>query len=133
MTGWPAVIHPCSGPGREEDNSRAHALYERLGYVAHGREPDAWDEHAHTAPQQVGCLIRTLPPSAVRRDGQVPSILGFWHTSGGDSAEPGSLTADTGDAGDAVPGKQGGEVRDDDLHPSFHPWVQVRKASCQQP
>ncbi|MFH8239033.1 GNAT family N-acetyltransferase [Streptomyces sp. NPDC018321] len=28
----------------EEDNVRARALYERLGYVAYGREPDAWDE-----------------------------------------------------------------------------------------
>lgn len=28
----------------EEDNPRARALYERLGYVAHGREPQAWDE-----------------------------------------------------------------------------------------
>ncbi|MFF9340774.1 GNAT family N-acetyltransferase [Streptomyces sp. NPDC014773] len=28
----------------EEDNSRARALYERLGYVAYSREPDAWDE-----------------------------------------------------------------------------------------
>ncbi|CAL9624973.1 Mycothiol acetyltransferase [Streptomyces sp. enrichment culture] len=28
----------------EEDNLRARALYERLGYVAYGREPDAWDE-----------------------------------------------------------------------------------------
>ncbi|MFJ8922518.1 GNAT family N-acetyltransferase [Streptomyces sp. NPDC102415] len=28
----------------EEDNPRARALYERLGYVAYGREPDAWDE-----------------------------------------------------------------------------------------
>ncbi|MFB6808493.1 GNAT family N-acetyltransferase [Streptomyces sp. NPDC056387] len=28
----------------EEDNPRARALYERLGYVAFGREPDAWDE-----------------------------------------------------------------------------------------
>ncbi|MFI5963857.1 GNAT family N-acetyltransferase [Streptomyces asoensis] len=27
----------------EEDNPRARALYERLGYVAYGREPDAWD------------------------------------------------------------------------------------------
>ncbi|MER6231016.1 MULTISPECIES: GNAT family N-acetyltransferase [Streptomyces] len=27
----------------EEDNPRARALYERLGYVAHGRAPDAWD------------------------------------------------------------------------------------------
>lgn len=28
----------------EEDNPRARALYERLGYVAYGREADAWDE-----------------------------------------------------------------------------------------
>ncbi|MER6046013.1 GNAT family N-acetyltransferase [Streptomyces sp. NPDC001793] len=28
----------------EETNPRARALYERLGYVAYGREPDAWDE-----------------------------------------------------------------------------------------
>ncbi|WP_030549177.1 N-acetyltransferase [Streptomyces albus] len=28
----------------EENNPRAQALYERLGYVAYGREPDAWDE-----------------------------------------------------------------------------------------
>ncbi|MFC8495155.1 GNAT family N-acetyltransferase [Streptomyces sp. NPDC057235] len=27
----------------EENNPRARALYERLGYVAYGREPDAWD------------------------------------------------------------------------------------------
>lgn len=27
----------------EESNPRARALYERLGYVAHGSEPDAWD------------------------------------------------------------------------------------------
>lgn len=26
----------------EEDNPRARALYERLGYVAYAREPDAW-------------------------------------------------------------------------------------------
>ncbi|MFJ8622789.1 GNAT family N-acetyltransferase [Kitasatospora sp. NPDC093550] len=30
----------------EEDNPRARALYERLGYSAYGREPDAWDEEA---------------------------------------------------------------------------------------
>ncbi|KAB8192682.1 GNAT family N-acetyltransferase [Nonomuraea phyllanthi] len=28
----------------EESNPRARALYERLGYVAHGRKPEAWDE-----------------------------------------------------------------------------------------
>ncbi|MFD6275104.1 GNAT family N-acetyltransferase [Streptomyces sp. NPDC060209] len=28
----------------EENSPRARALYERLGYVAYGREPDAWDE-----------------------------------------------------------------------------------------
>ncbi|MEH0639312.1 GNAT family N-acetyltransferase [Streptomyces bottropensis] len=30
----------------EEENVRARALYERLGYVAYGREADAWDEEA---------------------------------------------------------------------------------------
>ncbi|MQY14119.1 Mycothiol acetyltransferase [Streptomyces sp. RB5] len=30
--------------GVEENNPRARALYERLGYVAYGRAPDAWDE-----------------------------------------------------------------------------------------
>lgn len=29
--------------GVEEDNPRARALYERLGYAAFGSEPDAWD------------------------------------------------------------------------------------------
>jgi ribosomal protein S18 acetylase RimI-like enzyme len=30
----------------EEGNPRARALYERLGYVAYGSAPDAWDEEA---------------------------------------------------------------------------------------
>ena len=30
----------------EENNPRARALYERLGYLAYGREPDSWDEEA---------------------------------------------------------------------------------------
>jgi ribosomal protein S18 acetylase RimI-like enzyme len=30
----------------EENNPRARALYERLGYVAYGRKPEAWDEDA---------------------------------------------------------------------------------------
>ncbi|MEU8700416.1 GNAT family N-acetyltransferase [Streptomyces sp. NPDC048680] len=30
----------------EDDNPRARALYERLGYVAYGRQPDSWDELA---------------------------------------------------------------------------------------
>jgi len=32
--------------GVEEDNPRARALYERLGYVAYGRKPAAWDAEA---------------------------------------------------------------------------------------
>ncbi|MCR8944052.1 GNAT family N-acetyltransferase [Streptomyces sp. OUCMDZ-4982] len=32
--------------GVEEDNPRARALYERLGYVAYDRQPDAWEEQA---------------------------------------------------------------------------------------
>ncbi|MEQ7128033.1 GNAT family N-acetyltransferase [Actinopolymorpha sp. B11F2] len=30
----------------EENNPRARALYERLGYVAYGREPASWDSEA---------------------------------------------------------------------------------------
>jgi ribosomal protein S18 acetylase RimI-like enzyme len=30
----------------EESNPLAHALYERLGYVAYGREPASWDTEA---------------------------------------------------------------------------------------
>jgi ribosomal protein S18 acetylase RimI-like enzyme len=30
----------------EENNPRARALYERLGYVAYDRRPDAWDQQA---------------------------------------------------------------------------------------
>ncbi|WP_030613917.1 GNAT family N-acetyltransferase [Streptomyces sclerotialus] len=30
----------------EENNPRARALYERLGYVEYSRRPDAWDEEA---------------------------------------------------------------------------------------
>jgi len=30
--------------GVEENNPRARALYERLGYVAYGRAPESWDE-----------------------------------------------------------------------------------------
>jgi len=30
--------------GVEECNPRARALYERLGYVAYGREPESWDD-----------------------------------------------------------------------------------------
>ena len=32
--------------GVEEDNPRARALHERLGYVAYGRKPAAWDTEA---------------------------------------------------------------------------------------
>ncbi|HET6711929.1 N-acetyltransferase [Amycolatopsis sp.] len=32
--------------GVEVENPRARALYERLGYVAYGTEPDGWDEVA---------------------------------------------------------------------------------------
>lgn len=32
--------------GVEENNPRARALYERLGYVAFDRQPDSWDEQA---------------------------------------------------------------------------------------
>ncbi|MEU2246662.1 N-acetyltransferase [Streptomyces sp. NPDC019224] len=32
--------------GVEENNPRARALYERLGYAAYDRRPDSWDEQA---------------------------------------------------------------------------------------
>jgi ribosomal protein S18 acetylase RimI-like enzyme len=32
--------------GVEEINPRARALYERLGYLAYSRKPEAWDEEA---------------------------------------------------------------------------------------
>jgi len=32
--------------GVDENKSRPRALYERLGYVVSGREPDGWDEQA---------------------------------------------------------------------------------------
>ena len=32
--------------GVEQENPRARALYERLGYVAFDDRPDAWDEEA---------------------------------------------------------------------------------------
>jgi ribosomal protein S18 acetylase RimI-like enzyme len=35
-----------AGLAVEESNPRVRALYERLGYVAYGREPDSWDEQA---------------------------------------------------------------------------------------
>lgn len=35
-----------AGLAVEESNPRARELYERLGYVAYGREPDSWDEQA---------------------------------------------------------------------------------------
>ncbi len=34
--------------GVEENNPRARALYERLGYVAYGSAPESWDEDART-------------------------------------------------------------------------------------
>lgn len=30
----------------EENNPRARALYERLGYAAYGRQPESWDVEA---------------------------------------------------------------------------------------
>lgn len=30
----------------EDDNPRGRVLYERLGYLAHDRRPEAWDEEA---------------------------------------------------------------------------------------
>jgi hypothetical protein len=42
------VGHPPGqrGQGAGPCNPRARALYERLGYVAYDRKPEAWDEEA---------------------------------------------------------------------------------------
>ncbi|MFE5333407.1 GNAT family N-acetyltransferase [Embleya sp. NPDC056575] len=53
----------------EEDNPRARALYERLGYAAHGRAPDAWDEEAPDGSirrYETMCVL-------MRRDLRVPA------------------------------------------------------------
>jgi ribosomal protein S18 acetylase RimI-like enzyme len=36
----------CVELGVDENKSRLRALYERLGYIVHGREPGGWDEEA---------------------------------------------------------------------------------------
>ncbi|MFI7287494.1 GNAT family N-acetyltransferase [Streptomyces anulatus] len=41
----------------EENNPRARALYERLGYVAYDRQPDSWDEQA---PDGSLCRYETM-------------------------------------------------------------------------
>ncbi|MFB7342826.1 GNAT family N-acetyltransferase [Streptomyces hydrogenans] len=60
----------------EEDNPRARALYERLGYVAHGREPDAWDEEGPDGTirrHETMCVLmrKTLPDV-----GETPEVRG---------------------------------------------------------
>jgi hypothetical protein len=57
--------------GVEEDNPRARALYERLGYVAYGRNPESWDEEAPdgsvTRYETVVTLMRKEPSGARHR------------------------------------------------------------------
>jgi ribosomal protein S18 acetylase RimI-like enzyme len=36
----------CAELAVEQNNPRAQALYERLGYVAYGSRPEEWDEQA---------------------------------------------------------------------------------------
>ncbi|WP_231642219.1 N-acetyltransferase [Nocardia sp. NRRL S-836] len=50
--------------GVEERNPRARALYERLGYVAHDRKPDAWDAEG--------------PDGVVRRYETVCTVMRRW-------------------------------------------------------
>jgi ribosomal protein S18 acetylase RimI-like enzyme len=55
-----------AGLSVEENNPRARALYERLGYVACGSEPDSWDEQAPDGSlvrYQTTCTLmrKTLP------------------------------------------------------------------------
>lgn len=50
----------------EDNNPRARALYERLGYVAYGRRPEAWDaegpDGAVTRYETVCTLMRKRLP-----------------------------------------------------------------------
>jgi ribosomal protein S18 acetylase RimI-like enzyme len=52
--------------GVEDNNPRARALYERLGYVAYGRRPEAWDaegpDGAVTRYETVCTLMRKRLP-----------------------------------------------------------------------
>jgi ribosomal protein S18 acetylase RimI-like enzyme len=50
--------------GAEENNPRARALYERLGYVAYGTEPASWDYQAEDGTVQLYETTCTL----LRRD-----------------------------------------------------------------
>ncbi|WP_026257901.1 GNAT family N-acetyltransferase [Actinopolymorpha alba] len=44
---------PRAEIGVEENNPRALALYERLGYVAYGSEPASWDDEAEDGTVQL--------------------------------------------------------------------------------
>ena len=47
----------------EENNPRARALYERLGYVAYGSAPESWDEDA---PDGLSSATRPYARSCAR-------------------------------------------------------------------
>ena len=54
--------------GVDENKSRPRALYERLGYVAYGREPGSWDEETPDGSvvryeTMITLLRKELPPS----------------------------------------------------------------------
>ncbi|WP_231920006.1 GNAT family N-acetyltransferase [Microlunatus soli] len=46
--------------GVDEPNVRARALYERLGYVAHGRETSTWDPVAEYGSVTTSTMMYTL-------------------------------------------------------------------------
>ncbi len=54
----------------EESNPRARSLYERLGYTAYGRRPDAWNEQAGDGSvrryETMCILMRKSLPEQVR-------------------------------------------------------------------
>ncbi len=63
----------------EESNPRARALYERLGYVAYGSQPDSWDELAPDGSlhryETICTLMRKELPQAGRPHGPGPELL----------------------------------------------------------
>lgn len=101
--------------GRAGGNPHARALYERLGYRAYDRRPDAWEEqapdetlHRHETMctmmrkdlSKDSALLRGRPPTARGCEAGLPTEPMAWKR--GDQAETGPSTITT------PPGRRGG-------------------------
>ncbi len=94
--------------GVEECNPRARALYERLGYLAYGREPGAWDKEAPD-----GSLTRYETPSATpgrspadKQPGPAGQVAAVFPAAPGCGLLPGSALAGYRWAGPPGEGKR---------------------------